>query len=140
MPHISKQKLAKDVEEQIITDLFEIFLALPHSVRGGSFLSEFFTQTERTVFAKRLAIMIMLMDDISSYRIAEVLKVSNSTVLRIEHQLERNSPEIQKALTKKKVRKHFWKAIVHHQQEIMERYSGKKRWDWLDDVSKKYKL
>ena len=83
----------------------------------------------------------MLMDNISSYRIADVLNMSSATVLKYQNQLEKNKClEIKKALAKKKVRKHFWKAIIHHHQEVMERYSGRKRWDWLDDVSKKYKL
>jgi uncharacterized protein YerC len=141
MPHVSKQKLPKKVEDQIITDLFDIFLTLPHSTRGGSFLSEFLTPTERTMFAKRLASMIMLEDNISTYRIAEILKMSNSTVLRIQNTLKKGQrSEIKKALTKKKVRKHFWKAILHHYQEVMDTYSGKKRWGWLDDISTHYKL
>jgi uncharacterized protein YerC len=141
MPHISKRKLSKNVEDQIITDLFEIFLTLPHSTRGGSFLSEFLTPTERTMFAKRLATMFMLSDNISTYRVAEVLKMSSSTIFRIQNQFEKGAfPEIKKALTKKKVRKHFWKAILHHYQGSLEKYSGKKRWDWLDDVTTQYKL
>lgn len=89
MPHISKNKLAKET----LGDLEDIFLKL---IQDSGRLSrikifrELLTKTERMMMAKRLGIILLLKKGMSTYDISRILKVSPSTVTRFEFAIENN--------------------------------------------------
>ncbi len=77
MPHISKRELTKENLENLYTELLKV---LEKSKRNKKVSNEFFTKTERIMFAKRLAVIMMLSRGISVYSIADSLAMSPSTV------------------------------------------------------------
>ena len=56
----------------------------------GYFLSELLGQEERIMLAKRLAIIILLLEGRSLYRISNDLKISSATADKIRDKLENN--------------------------------------------------
>ncbi len=88
MPHISSQKLDSKLLEKIFTELFNVFNCAQGKNNLPLVINELFTNTEKIMFAKRLAIILMLSDSIPQRKIAEILKVSPSTVAIISLKIE----------------------------------------------------
>src|SRR3989344_399934 len=89
MPHISRRKLSKEHFNKLLVELLK---SLERSFKKGEtkpVFYEFFTYTERAMFAKRLAVIAMLDRGVSSYAISEVLRMSPSTVDRMALKHER---------------------------------------------------
>ncbi len=89
MPHISKRKLTKEVKDKLEKQIMSV-IADTGDGRRMKIFSELFTPTEKIVFAKRLAIILMLSKKIPFYTICGNLGVSPSTVARYEVQIENN--------------------------------------------------
>ena len=83
MSQVSKYPLSKDVYDRI----FEIFLKTLINVRdkneGRNLLRDFFTPTERLMFAKRLGIALLLEKNYDYQTIRSVLKVSSGTIASV---------------------------------------------------------
>ncbi len=128
MPHLSKRKLSKKHFDQLVR---EFVRSLERSFKNGetkSVFYEFFTYTERAMFAKRLGVIAMLSKGISNYVIADVLCMSPSTVERMSLKYERNQYDaiIKQSLGKKDI----WEIIDHILRGggLMPPRVGGKRW------------
>ena len=88
MPHVSRHKTEQNIFDAISSEFIKIILRLKYQKRDEAFLEEFFTKTERTMFAKRLAIIALLVKGVPVTRIQTVLKVSPSTIARTQVKLE----------------------------------------------------
>ncbi|MFH1472895.1 MAG: hypothetical protein ABIF06_00575 [bacterium] len=88
MPHVSKRKLDK----QQLSDLYAEFIhTLERSAKRGDLdviSYQFFTKTEREMYAKRLAVISMLSQGVPIYDIAELLSMSPSTIDLMSLQFE----------------------------------------------------
>jgi len=88
MPHVSSKKLKR----KFLGKLFGKLLSVLEKAQGKQNLSlvlnELFTRTEKIMFAKRLAIVLMLANNTPQHRIAEILKVSPTTVTKISLGIE----------------------------------------------------
>src|SRR3989344_1715740 len=89
MPHISKQRIQIDVYRQIQKQLIRVLSDLSRDESKNVFVSELLTYTERIMLAKRLAVLLMLKRGNTMYEIAQKLKVSSSTVARLENAMDR---------------------------------------------------
>jgi|SRR3989344_2859284 len=89
MPHLSKRKLERDVYLKIYEELNQCVTSYKNKLKREKFLEEILTITEKIMIAKRLAVMTMLVKGISSYGIEKSLKVSSSTVARLENMMEK---------------------------------------------------
>ena len=141
MNHISKKKLEDSTLDKIQDKFIATITNLKSSKVGDSFLKEFFTETEKILFAKRLAVIIMLNNDFSYYRINKILKVSTSTSKRMHEKLlfgDYNS--ILKVFKKRRDREIFWNEL-----DVLIRVGmppmGRGRWKYLysqtEDLQKK---
>lgn len=83
MAQVSKYPLSKDVYDRI----FEIFLKTLINIRdkneGRNLLKDFFTPTERMMFAKRLGIALLLEKNYDYQTIRSILKVSSGTIASV---------------------------------------------------------
>lgn len=79
MPQISRRTLSSKTKTDI-TEQFINTIAGLEKPSAQIFFNRFFTKTERLMFAKRLAIIYLLREGFSAYRIAQLLKVSQTTV------------------------------------------------------------
>lgn len=82
MAHISKQKLSKEKEGELYTQLFRVIARL-NKATAPDFLGELFGEEEKLMFAKRLAAIILYIEGNSSYRVWTLLHISPSTADRI---------------------------------------------------------
>ena len=77
----------KDKTKRKITDNLLNALLSSGSNRGRVLIETLLTPTERIMIAKRLAIIVMLENDHTYYRISKTLKVSTSTLKRLHKNL-----------------------------------------------------
>lgn len=85
MAQISKQPLPKETEQRINAQLFSL---LRSGNRASSLFEEILTDTERLMLAKRIATILMLIDEHSYHRIRQTLGVSSSTSKRLHRLLD----------------------------------------------------
>ena len=88
MPHVSGRKLNKKIADKIFIKLIKTFEDAHSKNEFLEFFRELFTRTEKKMLGKRLAIIIFLHKEIPQHRIADILKVSSSTVTRMSLNLE----------------------------------------------------
>ena len=82
MVQIKKKKLPPKTAAHINAELTRIF-----SKNARGVFTELLTESERVLLAKRLAILFMLENGISYYKISRTLIVSTSTIKRLHEQL-----------------------------------------------------
>lgn len=88
MPHVSRIKLPLKEEKELINALKVCFMRIEKVEKMDKFLDSIFTETERVMLAKRLAIVVMLKENFQESDIANSLHVTRVTVERIKHNLE----------------------------------------------------
>lgn len=105
---------------------------------AGTFFNEFFTHTERIMFAKRLAILFLKKEGVTPYRIARLLNVSTSTVYRLEKQFGGMEQHTVVALCKKLDTKGG--LFDELRALLLEGFSmdPKRRVKWLNEFEKRY--
>jgi len=140
MPHISKRKLSDADLARLHKELVKSFERSFKNLKTKSVFDEFFTDTEKIMFAKRLAVIAMLKEEVSTYMIAESLGMSPSTTARmsLNFELGKYDHVIKEALGKKDI----WEIInrILFVGGIMPPIAGRKRWRSLDKALYKKKL
>lgn len=88
MPHISSKKLSSKLTGKLFSKLITV-LGKAQSKQSLSLIAnELFTSTEKIMLAKRLAIVLMLVNNIPQHRITEILQVSPTTVAKTSLMIE----------------------------------------------------
>lgn len=136
MAHVSKEQL----DEEIFVKIYNQFVhsVSSHSKQKQGVLSDLLTDTEKVMFAKRLAAIFMILEEASFYHIKETLHTSTSTTKRYYLNLERGEyTHIEKFFTSRKEKKDLWLTL-----EVLVRAGmppmGRGRWQWLNDMNNKY--
>lgn len=80
MSQVSKYPVRKDVYEEIFETLLETIAGLTTKRSVASFFEEFLTPTERIMFAKRLAVGLLIAKGYDYKDIRELLRVSTATI------------------------------------------------------------
>lgn len=83
MPHLSKKELDSKTKKQI-TETFETILGKLNKDETKEFLFSLLSKTERTMLAKRLAIISLLQHGVDDIAISEALGVTRVTVNRMQ--------------------------------------------------------
>jgi TrpR-related protein YerC/YecD len=91
MPKISKNKLDKAAHEFISNNLIDTLTELDDKKEIASFMDSLFTQTERLMLAKRLAIAALLERGLSYTKISKLLKVSSVTIGFVRNSIMKNN-------------------------------------------------
>ena len=137
MPHISNRKIDDKSFNKIYDQLISVFDTSAKSLSSDVLLDEFLTKTEKIMFAKRLAILGMIDEGVSKYYIADILTVSSSTVDRLALKYEIGKfPHLLKIIKKNK--ETIWQSLGGFIDDSVSKQIGKKRWDWLNEIDKKY--
>ena len=118
MSQVSKRILPKNIEERLLKNLWESFASLKNPKEVSIFLEDFFSPTEKVMFAKRIAIAILLKKNYDFRSISSLLKVSTTTVNNIYKLLNLKSKSYN-LLIEKYNRKKATKELFHE----LERYS-----------------
>jgi TrpR-related protein YerC/YecD len=116
MPQISRNPVHKDVYYSIRDDFIWILSALRSQEETKAFFYDFFTKTERIMFAKRLAVAMMIYKGFQYEDIRFILHVSTATISRVADWLDRSGEGVRKVLDKLITEEHtqaFWDKINH---------------------------
>lgn len=82
MPHVSRYK----IEDKLYSKLFDQLVLTQQGLTKGEsreYLYALFTKTERIMFTKRCAAVVMFYEGCSQYKVWNTLKISPSTAARI---------------------------------------------------------
>ncbi|MEK7559395.1 MAG: helix-turn-helix domain-containing protein [Patescibacteria group bacterium] len=88
MPHVSRVKLDHKVERDLLKTLEFVLTRLTKEEEMNGFMLSLMTPTERLMFSKRLAIIIMLKEGLPDSHISAILHVTRGTVARMQLFLE----------------------------------------------------
>lgn len=130
MPHVSKKFLQKEIYNEIYNTFIELLASLKSKKESKSLIDNVLTKTERLMIAKRIAVISMLVDDESYYKIAEKLKISPSTAARLAWDYESN----QFSFIVKKLQDRD--SVFFNLKKVLSSLPsrGGKRWDFLKKI------
>ena len=86
---ISSKNLSRSTQSEIVDQLYTLLADLQTPSEVKSFLKDFLTETEQTVFSKRLAIAQLLSEGKSYKDIKAELKVSSATISSVAELIEK---------------------------------------------------
>lgn len=115
MPHVSRYKLDKKTEEELIKTLRIVFTRINKNEEMVCFFLSLFSETEQLMLAKRLAIIVLLKEKIPESRIADILHVTRITVEKMRLFLETKGEGFKIALRKleeEKILQEFKKFLI----------------------------
>ena len=87
MTNISKRKLQPRYQRELLQQLAHL-IAVTNTHDADAFLTSLFTPVEQIMFMKRLAVIVLLQEGYSAYRIAQMLHMSESTVNDLRRRFE----------------------------------------------------
>lgn len=98
MSQVSKYKLNKKVYEKIFSLFPQFLYRMTSKGKQNALVSAFFTNTEKIVFAKRIAIAFMLVKGYKYDQIVSKIKVSHGTVAKMADALKVHGDTVIKEL------------------------------------------
>jgi uncharacterized protein YerC len=132
MPHVSKTKLPKNVQDDIFGQLAKYISRAKDPTHAEAVLSGLLTDTEKLMLAKRLAIIALLHEGNSMYSIANLLAVSPSTVERLYRDKENGQHDFVEDLYTDIGKKHDFLSVIETILSAgLPPIAGKGRWKWL---------
>lgn len=87
MPHVSKRPLEKEIQEKIISTLFESIMKMNQEKGVRDFINDLLTPTEKIMLAKRLGAALLLHRGYTYQSIGRILKLSPTTINHIQSDL-----------------------------------------------------
>ncbi|HEY4505248.1 MAG TPA: hypothetical protein VJG67_00955 [Candidatus Paceibacterota bacterium] len=133
MPHVSNKKISEKDFVNIYNQLLSVFDVAGQKRASQKIFQEFLTDTEKVMFAKRLAIICMIIEGISIHYISETLFVSRSTVVRVSLGYEIGKYRFIQSIIKKN-KTTVWQVIGNIISHGAESYVGKRRWKRLNEI------
>ena len=88
MPQVSRVKLNKKTENKLTETLTLILSKVSMDSDMNVFLAALLTPTEKLMLAKRIAIVVLLKENLSDTQISSVLNVTRITVAKMRYFLE----------------------------------------------------
>lgn len=114
MPQVSRYPLSKAVYDRIFEVLLQTIGGLKTSKQTDRFLDDFITPTEKIMFAKRLAIALLLEKDYDFRSICKILRVSATTVASVKFRLRHGNGGLKTAvdkITRSEKIDEFWEKV-----------------------------
>lgn len=100
MPQVSRYKLNQEAEEELRNQLELVLTKISKAEEMKFFLEALLTKTEKLMLAKRLALVVLLQEDLSDSKIAEALHLTRITVSKMRYFLESRGEGYEIALRK----------------------------------------
>ncbi|MEK7114146.1 MAG: Trp family transcriptional regulator [Patescibacteria group bacterium] len=136
MTHVSRKRLKKEVATEL-ADQFLTFLSLARTKTEARILAnELFSQTERVMLAKRLAIVVLLVRGYSFTQIEEALGVTRQTVIRVWKDMKTGKYDkivrYAREYTKHFKKEGFMETLIRIIHVGMPPRAGRGRWKFLN--------
>lgn len=140
MPQVSKRHISKDLEQRIFSLLINCIKETKSQVETDSFLIDLFTPTERVMMAKRLAIAVLLLQgDYTQSEISAYLKVSTTTVAKVNGRLKYRGEGIRNILNRVIKKKEFINLLKEIYMELSTMKGKGKNWKRTGKIKFKIK-
>ena len=120
MPHVSKKQMDTRVFKQILYFFKVIMADLETEGEVAAFLNSLLTRTEEVMLAKRLAMVVLLLENVPESKITETLKTTYATVEKMRLMLDRKLPGYQIGVRKLKKREN-WQKLKKSLLELTEK-------------------
>lgn len=115
MSQVSKFRLRPYVWDRIFDLYVETLISLKNKEQLASFLDDFLSPTERIVYAKRLAIVVLLEKGNSYEEISQILRVTPSTISKMSTIIKYGNGELKNIsvkIAKKDKTKAMWEELL----------------------------
>lgn len=136
MSQVSKKKLDKDLEKEMFNQFWYYLGKINNAQKSSDFFSDFFTETEKVVFAKRFMIAILLYRGKNSVEIKNTLHVSNSNIQSVSSWLKYSKPETQKIINNISNEKNIEK-VLDKIDDIFDHLPPKIFTNWSNEYNKR---
>lgn len=83
MPHVSRNPLSPKVEKEVVENLNLILSSINKGDDMVSFLNSLLTTTEKIMLGKRLAVVILIEEDMKDSEISRMLHLTEVTVVKM---------------------------------------------------------
>lgn len=100
MPHISSKKLEQKIYDRIFASMVEAIAKTKNTQESKALVTMLLTPTERTMLAKRYALILMLKRGVRPMYIHQTLKISLTTVAKFGAYMDIVIPVSQRKYTK----------------------------------------
>ncbi|OGG01901.1 hypothetical protein A2Z33_01520 [Candidatus Gottesmanbacteria bacterium RBG_16_52_11] len=120
MSQVSNYPVNKDIFYEIRDEFLWVLADLRNADDVKAFYSDFFTKTERIMFAKRLAIAFMIRQGMKYDDIRRVLHVSTSTISAVAAWMEKGGDGVKRVIDRLSAEHkmlQFWKKV---RREVVE--------------------
>ncbi len=102
MTRVSSHTLKQDAQEKLFHELAHI-IAKAESKNASAFLQTVLTPTEQIMLAKRIGVIALLHNGVSTYQIVEKLHMSSATIIKMHKEFKKGRYEpVTKLLGKNK--------------------------------------
>lgn len=146
MSQVSKYPVSKEIYERIFDLLLETITKLNTKNQVSSFFDEFLTPTEHVMFAKRLAIGLLLAKNYKYREISTILRVSKGTIgtIAIRYRYGKAVKNAVVHILRSEQMEAFWLGVAEVLSSIgsvgTKGTKGTKVWRYLDAEIKKKRL
>jgi len=133
MTNISKKGLPIEIQEKLFNQFTQLFSNISQN-KANKLFDSMFTEVEKIMFIKRLAMILMLSEGYSTYAIAKALSVSDSTVRVQRDKLHAGVYDMFVKSTKEKQfdNKNFWSTVDSLLRIGLPTSDIKSKWKFLN--------
>jgi len=129
MTHVSKREISQKTKTFLEKQFVDMFVAQATKKEVAAMLHNLLTPAETLMLAKRVTIIVLLHKNCSTYEISESLKVSSSTVARLDTMRRAGKfRHLEKVLKRKDSRENLLGVVETILQIGMPPRVGKGRW------------
>lgn len=136
MSRVSKFKIDKNLENQIVDQFWNFLGKVNSSKTSSEFFSDFLTSSEKIMLSKRFATLILLVREKSPTEIQNSIHVTFSTIGSVSAWLKNAKPETQKLLQKISREKN-WETVLDKVDEILDKIPPRRGTDWKEEYKRK---
>lgn len=134
MSQVSKRVLSKNIQDQLLENLWHAFADIKNAAEAEILLADFLSPTEKVMFAKRIAIAILLKKNYDFRSISKLLRVSTTTINNIYKMMGLNSKSYNFLIDKYNRRQTTKELFRHLERDFFRLRRGKLFWQ--EDVIK----
>lgn len=121
MSQVSKKQVRKEIETKVFESFWTVIAKLTKKEEVAVFFSDFFSETERINFAKRVSIAVLLSKGYEYRAIRDILKVSTATIGKVALKIEDDG---WKLFISKLEHVEEWQKFWHDMELLLWRFTG----------------
>jgi len=130
MPQVSKYPMDRDTQNEMFRKFWQSLSSLRDADTVASFFSDFLTDTEEMMFAKRFTIAVLLLHGRRPKDIKQMLHVSNSATGSVSAWLKNAKPKTLATL-RRLIAESEWEQFIDKIDELFDTLPPRPGTDWV---------